>query len=128
MLFEGFLIKAAEKIDGIEIFAAAELVRNPLTLFAGIVEIQHGCNCIYTETVYVIFVEPEHGAGHEEAAHFGASVIEDVGLPLRMESLARVGVLIEVGAVEVGKAVCIGGKMGRNPVQNHGDAVLVQVV
>ena len=45
-----------------------------------------------------------------------------------MESLARVGVVVEVGAIEVGKPVCIGGKMGRNPVQNHGDAVLVQVV
>ena len=45
-----------------------------------------------------------------------------------MESLARVGVLVEVRAIEVGEAVLVGREVRRNPVEDYGDAVLVQVV
>ncbi len=45
-----------------------------------------------------------------------------------MESLARVGVLVEVRAVEVGESVGVGREVRRNPVEDHADAVLVQVV
>ena len=45
-----------------------------------------------------------------------------------MESLARVGVFVEMRAVEVGQAVPVGREVRRHPVENHADAVLVQVV
>ena len=32
---------------------------------------------IHAQAVDMIFVEPEHGARHQKAAHFGAAVIED---------------------------------------------------
>ena len=71
MLFVGFLVEAAEEVDGFEIFASAEFVGNPLALLARIVEIEHGGDGVHAQAVDVIFVEPEHGARHQEAADFG---------------------------------------------------------
>ena len=58
----------------------------------------------------------------------GAAVVEDVRLPVGMKSLARVGVFVEMGAVEIGEAVRVGREVRRNPVEDDADAVLVQVV
>jgi hypothetical protein len=95
---------------------------------ARVVEIEHGGDRVHAQAVDVIFVEPEHGARHQEAAHFRAAVIEDVRLPVGMESLTRVGVLVEMSAVEVGETVGVGREVRRHPVEDDGDAVLVQVV
>ena len=128
MFFVGFLIEAAEEVDGFEIFASAEFVGNPFALLARVIEIEHGGDGIHAQAVDVIFVEPEHGARHQEAADFGATIIKDVSLPVGMKSLAGVGVFVEMGAVEVGEAVLVGREVRRDPVEDHADAVLVQVV
>ncbi len=49
-------------------------------------------------------------------------------VPLRMEALPRVGVLVEMGAVEVGEAVPVAREVRRHPVEDHADAVPVQDV
>src|SRR5450631_2228250 len=128
MLPVGFLIEAAEEVDGVEVLASAEFVGDPFTLFARVIEIQHGGDCIYAYAVDVIFVEPEHGARHQEAADFGAAIVKNVRLPVGMEPLARVCVLVKMRAVEVGQAVSIGREVRRYPVEDDPDAVLVQVV
>ena len=119
MLFVGFLIEAAEEVDGLEVFASAEFVGNPFALLARIIEIEHGSDRVHAQAVDVILVEPEHRARHQKAADFTASVVEDVSLPVGMESLARVGVLVEMRAVEVGEAVSVGREVRRHPVENH---------
>src|SRR5579864_5503991 len=75
-----------------------------------------------------MFVQPEHGTAQEKAADFVASVIKDVRLPVRMESLARVGMLEEMRAVKVRQPVRIRREVGWNPIQNDSDAALVHVV
>ena len=45
-----------------------------------------------------------------------------------MKALARIGVLVEVRAVEVGEAVLVVGEVRRHPVENDADVVLVEVV
>ncbi len=45
-----------------------------------------------------------------------------------MLALARVGVLVQRGAVEAAQAVGVAGEVGRHPVDDHADAVLVAVV
>ncbi len=64
----------------------------------------------------------------QEAAHLVAAVVEDEPIPVGMKALARIGVLVEVRAVEVGEAVLVGGEVRGHPVENDADAVLVQVV
>ena len=51
-----------------------------------------------------------------------------VCLPVGMEALAGVGVFVKMRAIEVGKAVGVGREVGGNPVENHGNAVLVQII
>ena len=61
-------------------------------------------------------------------AHFVAVVIEDGRLPIGMKTLARIGVLVEMRAVEVGQPVLVVGKVRWHPVEDDADAALVQVV
>ena len=103
-------------------------VGNPLALFARVIEIEHGGDGVHAQAIGMILVEPEHGARHQKAADFGAAVIEDERLPVGMKSLARVGVLEEMGAVEKCKAVAIGREVRGNPVENDADVVLVEII
>ena len=56
-------VHVLEEIDGLQIFAAPILIGNPRAFFARVIEIEHGSDGIYTETVDVIFVEPEERVG-----------------------------------------------------------------
>ena len=49
--------------DGVEIFAAAELIGDPFARSAGIVKIEHGGDGVHAEAVDVVFVEPEECIG-----------------------------------------------------------------
>src|ERR1700674_715216 len=62
MLFVSFEIEAAQEVDGFEVFAPTELIGNPFTLLARVVEIEHGSDGVDAKAVGVIFVQPEHGA------------------------------------------------------------------
>ncbi len=77
MFFIRLEVEAAQKLDCFEILASAEFVRNPFSFLAGIVKIEHGCDRIYAQAVYVVALEPEHGARHQEAADFGAAIVEN---------------------------------------------------
>ncbi len=57
-----------------------------------------------------------------------ASVVEDEARPVGMEAAARIGVLEQVRAVEHAEAVRVGREVGRHPVHDHADALLVQAI
>ena len=88
MLFVGFEVEAAQEVDRFQVLAPTELVRNPFTLLARVVEIEHGSDGVHAKAVGMILVQPEHGARHQEAAHFAAAIIKDERLPIGMEALA----------------------------------------
>jgi hypothetical protein len=67
----------------------------------------------------VVLLQPEEGVGNEERAHFVAAVVEDQRAPVELLALARVGVLVERGAVEEDQAVSVLGEMRRHPIDNH---------
>src|SRR5689334_23828131 len=52
----------------------------------------------------------------------------DVTLPLRMKTLARVGVLVHMRAVEIHQAVRVTREMRRYPIEDHTDAALMQAI
>ncbi len=64
----------------------------------------------------------------EEVADLVAAVVEDHRAPVGMLALARVFVLVEGGAVEAAQAVAIAREVGRHPVEDHADAVLMAVI
>ena len=55
-------IELAKEFDGFQILAAAIFVGEPFAGFARIIEIQHGRDRVYSQSVDVIFIQPEHCA------------------------------------------------------------------
>ena len=74
------------------------------------------------------FLEPVHRVRDKEVLDFVAAQVEDVGAPVRVFALARVGVLVAGGAVETAERVRILREVGGNPVEDHADFVLVAKV
>src|SRR6266576_1268778 len=105
MLFVSLGVELAQKINGFEILTSTKFVRNPLASLARVVEIKHGSDRIYYQAIDVIFIQPEQATGHKKAAHFVATVVEDESLPVGMKTLAGIGVLVQMCAIEVGQPV-----------------------
>ena len=97
------LVELLQEAEGLEVLVAAVLVRDPLARLAGVVEVEHRGHGVDPEPVDVVAVEPEVGARQQEAPHLVAAVVEDRAVPVGVVALARVGVLVEVGAVEVAR-------------------------
>jgi hypothetical protein len=76
----------------------------------------------------VIAVEPEERVVEQEVRDLVASVVEDERAPVGMLPLPRVGVLVEVGAVEVDQPVRIAREVRRHPVEDHADAAPVKMI
>ena len=60
--------------------------------------------------------------------HFVAAVVEDQRAPVGMLAQARIGVLVEMRAVELGQAVGVVGEVGRRPIENHAQALLMAAI
>ena len=75
---------------------------------ARIIQIQHGSHGVHAQPVNVIFVQPEKRVRQQKILHFRAAVIENQRAPIGMRALARIGVLVEMRAVEFRQAVRVG--------------------
>ncbi len=128
MLFVDLDVESAKKVDRLEVFVTAELVGQPLTLFARVVEVEHRRHRIDAQPVGVVAVQPAQGAAEQEPPDLVAPVVEDRAAPVGMHAKPRVGVLVEVRAVEVLQPKLVGREVRRHPVEDHADAVLVQVI
>ena len=82
-----------------------------MAVLAGIVQVQHGGHGVHPDAVDVVLVQPEGGAGEQEAVHLVAAVVEDPAVPLGVEALAAISVLVQFGTVEAVQAVA--SKIGR---------------
>ena len=76
----------------------------------------------------MVAIEPEERAREEEAPHLVARVVEDEAVPLGVKALPRVGVLVEVRAVEEAEAVRVGGEVRGDPVEDDADPAAVERV
>ena len=122
------VVDPPQEVDGLQVLAPAVAVGNPLPRPAGIVQVQHRRDGVDPEPVQVVAVEPGQGVGDEEAAHLVAPVVEDERAPVHVRALPRVGVLVEVRAVELGQGERVPREMRGHPVENDADAALVEVV
>ena len=64
----------------------------------------------------------------EEVAHLVAPVVEDERAPVGVLAAARVGVLVERGAVEARERELVAREVRGHPVEDHAEAVAVQAV
>ncbi len=76
----------------------------------------------------MIHLQPEQRIGDEEVLHLVAAVVEDQRAPVGMLALARVGVLVEMRAVEPGERVRVLREVAGHPIEDHADAVRVALV
>src|SRR5882757_3693871 len=117
-------VQTLQEGDRREIFAPAKFIRNPLPFVSGVVEIEHGSHGVHAQPVNVVLVEPEDGIRDQKILHFIAAVVEDQSTPIRVLSLAGVGMLVEMGAIELSQAVAVNREMCWRPVQKNSDAGL----
>ena len=121
-------VELLQELDRLEVLLAAVRVGDPLAVLAPVVEVEHRGDRVHAQPVDVVLLEPEERAGGEECAHLVAAVVEDRALPVGMEAQARVGVLVEVRAVEAREPVRVVGEVRGHPVEDHADARAVQRV
>ncbi len=119
------LVGLAQEVDGIEVLVAAVLIGDPLALPARVIEVEHRGDGIHAQTVEVVVLQPETGIRGEEGRHFRPPEIVDVGAPILVEALPRVGMLVEMGPVELAEPMGVQREMARHPVEHHADAGLV---
>ncbi len=115
------LVGATEEGDRLAVFLAAVRVGQPLAFAAGIVEVEHRGDGVDAQAVDMEPVDPVERVAIEEIRHLVPAEIVDRGVPVRMKTLARIGVLVQGGAVEARQAVLVGGEMRRRPVEDDAE-------
>src|SRR5262249_18977619 len=76
----------------------------------------------------MIFTQPEQRAADQKTPDFVATIIEDVGIPVGMKALARILMLVEMGAIEKAETKPIGREMRRHPIQDHPNAMSMKFI
>ena len=76
----------------------------------------------------MIFLQPVKRVGAQIVENFGAAVVVNLGSPVFVLALARIGVFVQMGAVKFAQAVPVLRKMGGNPVHDHRDPRLMELV
>ena len=122
------LVELLQERDRVEILAAAELVRHPLAFVARVVEVQHRRHRVHPDPVDVVLAQPEQRVRDQEVADLVASVVEHERAPVGVLAAARIGVLVQRGAVEPREPELVTREVRRDPVEDHPDVVLVQAV
>ena len=119
MLGMGQHVQLTEEPDRLQVLPPAVLIRNPLPVPPRVVEIQHRCDRIDAKPVDVVLVQPEEGVRQQEVADLVAPIVEDQRAPVLVFALARVGMFVERGAVELRQSMFVLGEMPRHPVEDH---------
>ena len=76
----------------------------------------------------MVLIEPEARVGDQECLHLLAPVIVDVGAPVLVKTLSRIGVFVEVGRIEAGEAMRVVGEMRGYPIEDEPEPGLVRRV
>ena len=121
-------IEVFDHLYGFQVLISAVHVRHPFPVLFSVVQVEHAGHGVHAYAVRMVLLHPEQGVRDQVVGHLGPSVIVNQCPPVGMEALPGVFVLVEAGSVKIGKAVGIPGKMSGNPVQDHPDACLVQLV
>src|SRR5699024_2841471 len=77
-------------------------------------------NGVHADAVAVVHIHPEGGGAAQKAAHLAPVVVEIVGAPFALAHVAVV--FVQAGAVQVGQAGGVGGKVDRHKVHDDTDA------
>jgi hypothetical protein len=76
----------------------------------------------------MISVKPVEGTVDKETPYLIPAVVENIAAPFRMEAFLWVLMLKKVRTVKKGQSMFIRREVGRNPVEDNTDPVLMKVV
>src|ERR1700722_1122664 len=76
----------------------------------------------------MVLVEPKKSVPGQKALDLAAAVIEHESVLVRLLSLARIGVFIQMGSVKITQAGFVLWKVRRNPIQDDTYAALMKLV
>ena len=128
VIYEHRGIQLLQECDCVEVYIPAVSVRRKLAGAAAVVEIQHRAYRVYTDAVYVIFLEEFAGRRNEEALHLIRRIVEHQSSPFGVLRHAALLALKEGSAVKIGKPVLVLREMRGHPVHDDADAGVVQLV
>ncbi len=122
------LVKFSEQVNRFEVLSPTVSIGNPLALFAGVIEIEHRCDGIDSQTINVVFLEPEQGIGDQEVSDFVSPEVEDHRPPIGMLALSWIFMFVQRRPVKSTKPVVVLRKVGWHPIDNNSDPILMAVI
>ena len=121
-------VQFPEEIDGLQVLMPAVDIGGPSAALPVIIQVQHRGHGVHPDTVHMALLQPEPRRGKQEALDLRPAVVKDPGAPGSVLPLIGIAVLVAAAAVEFIQAVGVLAEMGRHPVQDHGDAILMHMV
>src|SRR3989338_355927 len=76
----------------------------------------------------MIFFAPEKDIGCEKISHLVSAIVKYKCPPIRMRTFLRVLMLIEGSPIKLNQTVSVTREMGRDPVNNNTDIILMAVI
>ncbi len=73
----------------------------------------------------MVSIQPKQSAVQQEVADLDAIIVEDAAMPIRMVAEPRVGMVVEMRSVKLGKPMRVVRKVRGGPVHQHTDSGLM---
>ena len=115
------LICRLQEAHRVAVLVTAFGVRQPFAGPSRIIEIKHGSDRIDAQAIDMEAVEPIERVRGQDIRDLAPAEIVDRGVPVGMEAPARVRMFVEGRAIELGEAMLVGGKVSRNPIEDHAE-------
>ena len=128
MFFLEDRIQMFQELDSFQVFISAVDIGYPFAVIFPIIQVKHGGHGVHTDPIGMILFCPEQRVGDQEIFHLRTSIIVDQSSPVRVHPLSGIQMLIQTCAVKIRKAEGIFGEVGRYPVQDHADPLLMHII
>ena len=122
------LIQRSQEANRVYVFFSTIAVWYPFSFPASVIEIEHCRHGIDPQTIHMIFVEPEQRVADQKTLDFVPAVVEHKSVPVRLFSLPRVAMFVEMRSVEIAETRLIFRKVGRHPIKDDADSALMKAV
>src|SRR5580704_15308484 len=83
-------IEILQQTDELDIFPAAEVIGDPFSGGATVITIEHRRYRIDAEPIYMKCIDPPERRRNQETANLSATGVVDKGVPVAVETLARI--------------------------------------
>ena len=116
LLLMDHTVQMLQKFDCFQIFLSTVNIRDPFAFVLAVIQIEHRCHSVHTDSVRMEYIDPEQCIGDQIVLHFRSAIIVNKSSPMRMTSLSPVSMLIQACSVKGCQSLFVLREMRRNPV------------